>query len=354
MEKINENLLNQVLKKIVHKKNIFGVSLCVEDGDSLITWAGEAGNIQKDDQYFLTSVTKLCVTAVILRLRYEKQIQLEDKIYQFFSNGLIDKIHVFNEVDYSKEITVLQLLSNTSGIPDYLSYKQNNGKTADYNLFKNGKDEAWPLDKTLEVVKKLKGKFRPGQKGKVLYSNTNYKLLGAIIENITGKKIAEVFKEYIFDELKLSKTYVYQDVKDKTPLPMYYKSKELHISQCIASVTAEGGVVSTSKETMTILKSFFKGHFFPKVYLDELKKWNFIFFPLQSYFGIGLEKLWVPRILSPLKPIKEVLGFWGSSGAFAFYNVDTNLYFTGTVNQASGFGHSAAFKGIIKIIKSAL
>lgn len=69
---------------------------------------------------------------------------------------------------------------------------------------------------------------------------------------------------------------------------------------------------------------------------------------------MGLEKLWTPRIISPFRPINEILGYWGQSGAFAFHHPDTGLYFTGTVNQLSGFGHSAAFKAMIKIIKVVL
>jgi D-alanyl-D-alanine carboxypeptidase len=83
-----------------------------------------------------------------------------------------------------------------------------------------------------------------------------------------------------------------------------------------------------------------------------LKKWNLIWFPGQFYFGVGLEKLWTPRVLSPFKPIGELLGCWGQSGAFAFHNPENDLYFTGTVNQLSGFGHSAAFRAMIKIIKA--
>ncbi len=58
------------------------------------------------------------------------------------------------------------------------------------------------------------------------------------------------------------------------------------------------------------------------------------------------------RIISPMKPIKEILGFWGQSGAFAFYNPERDIYFTGTVNQSSGFGHSAAHKAMLKTIKA--
>ncbi len=93
--------------------------------------------------------------------------------------------------------------------------------------------------------------------------------------------------------------------------------------------------------------------FFPEALIGELKEnWNMIYFPGQFYFGLGLEKIWTPRIISPFKPIKEVLGFWGQTGAFAFHNPETDLYFTGTVNQVSGMGHSAAYKAMINIIKA--
>ena len=75
-------------------------------------------------------------------------------------------------------------------------------------------------------------------------------------------------------------------------------------------------------------------------------------FPGQFYFGLGLEKLWTPKFLISMKSIGEVLGFWGQTGSFAFYNPDSDLYFTGTVNQASGMAHSAAYKAMVKIITS--
>ena len=350
--RINEEFLNQVVEKILKNKNVFGVALCVESGNHKFSWSGEGGNIKKDDKYFITSVSKLCVSAIVLHLRSRNFIRLTDPINHYLSDYVMDDLHVLNGVDYSTEITVGQLLSNTSGIPDYLSVKQASGKTADFEL-NQGIDQCWTLEKVLESVKKQKPRFKPGQRGKVHYSNTNYRLLGLIIEQITGKTINNVFKEYIFDELNLKKTYAYLDTNDKTPVTMYYKTNEIHIPSCIASVTAEGGIVSNAVETMIILKAFFNGHFFSIEDLEELKKWNFIFFPYQFYFGIGLEKLWVPWVTSPKKSIKEILGFWGSSGAFAFHNTDTDLYFTGTVNQSNGFGHKAAYKAMIEIIRAA-
>ena len=119
----------------------------------------------------------------------------------------------------------------------------------------------------------------------------------------------------------------------------------------MASIAPEGGIVYTAQETMLFLKAFFNGRIFPKEEIEELKQWNMIFFPGQFFYGVGLEKLWTPRFISPFQPIKEVVGFWGQSGAFAFYNPERDLYLTGTVNQFSGSGHSAAFRAMISIMK---
>ncbi len=353
MEKtLNQTLLTSVIQNMTNNRHVYGAILCVENGDSSISWSGAAGELNKDDRYFIASVTKLCITAMILMLRNEGHLKLDDKITKYFSEGYLNKLHVLKGIDYTDQITITHLLSNTSGIPDYFSHKQANGKTAADDLF-GGKDEPWPLERTLDHVKNMTPNFRPGQKGRARYSDTNFQLLGRIIEKITGKDLADIFKERIFDILKLTNTYAYRDVNDDSPAKMYYKKHKLHLPKFIASVTAEGGVVSTATELMIFLKAFFNGRFFPKEDLEELKKWNLIWFPGQFYFGIGLEKLWTPRFISPLKPIREIIGCWGQSGAFAFHHSDTDLYFTGTVNQLSGFGHSAAYKAMISIIKSA-
>ena len=350
--KLQESFLKTITQNMIKNRNVYGAIFCVESGDKSVSFLGAAGDLRKDNRFFIASVTKLCITTLILILRNEGRLKLDDTITQYFPEKYLDGLHVLNGVEYTDQITIAHLLSNTSGIPDYFSHKQTDGKTAADDLF-GGKDEPWPLERTLDHVKNLTPKFRPGQKGKARYSDTNFQLLGRIIETITGNQLAVVFQDKIFDRLGLKETYAFKDVNDQTPARMYYKNKQIHLPNFIASVTAEGGVVSTASELMIFLKAFFNSRFFPKEVIEELKKWNLIWFPGQFYFGIGLEKLWTPRFIAPIKPIREIIGCWGQSGAFAFHHPETDLYFTGTVNQLSGFGHSAAFKAIVKVIKKA-
>ncbi len=350
-KRLDDSFLNEVAQKMLRNRSVYGAILCVESGDSSLSWTGGVGNLKVDDRYFIASVTKLYITTLMLILRDQKKLAFTDAIYPYFPEELISGIHVLEGMDYTKDITIAHLLSNTSGIPDYFYYDKPKGEAA--NDLSMGKDEPWPLDKAIKRAKTLKPKFKPGQKGKVNYSDTNFQLLGGIIERVTGKVLKDVMDEYLFQPLGLKNTYAYHDINDTSPVPFYHRKEVLHAPNYMASVTAEGGIVSTAKECMIFLKAFFNGFFFSAEVLDELKKdWRMIYFPGQFFFGLGLEKLWTPRFISPFRPITEILGFWGQTGAFAFYNPDTDLYFTGTVNQASGFGHSAAFSAMLKIIKN--
>ncbi|ABR47630.1 beta-lactamase [Alkaliphilus metalliredigens QYMF] len=351
---VNEKLLNDLLNKMVDNKRIFSAVLCVENSDRSFSWTGAAGDMQKDSRFLIASVTKLYVTAVVMQLIGENRIALNDKISKYLPGHFCEGLHVLKGVDYSDEITIAHLISNTSGLPDYFFHKQDNGRTAADELME-GNDEAWHLDKTIGLIKDLKPNFKPGAKRKAAYSDSNYQLLGRIIENVTGKKIGEVFHDYIFSKLNLPNTYAYSDTNDNTPVPFYYKSQQLWLPQYMASVTVEGGIVSTADELMIFLKEFFNGRFFPKEKINDLKQWNLILPPPGMFqFGIGLEKLWIPRIVSPFKPIEEIVGFWGQTGSFAFYNSQTDLYFCGTTNQINGKGHRLASNAMMKIIKSVL
>jgi D-alanyl-D-alanine carboxypeptidase len=352
--KINEAFLSSITDKIVDNKRVFSAVLRVENEDGSLSYSGAAGRMEPESRYFIASVTKMYITAVVMQLVEEGRIQLDDRICKYLPEDYCQGLHVLKGADHSGTLTVRHLISNTSGLPDYFFHKQANGNTVASELME-GKDEPWPLERTIGLVKALKPKFRPGAKGKAAYSDTNYQLLGRIIETVAGKPIGQVFHDMIFSPLGFKDTYAYHDPEDNSPAPFYYQSRQLWLPRYMTSIAPEGGIVSTPMEVMAFMKAFFNGRFFPKEKIQEMKQWNLILPPPGLFFyGIGLEKLWTPRIISPLKPIGEILGFWGQTGSFAFHNPTTDLYFCGTTNQINGAGHRKATSAMLKIIKAAL
>ena len=332
------NKLQSILDKTIDNRKVFGASFCVRQDDNV--WCGAAGNMDVGSQFFVASVTKLFTAAVILNLRSKGRLTLETKIGKYFGYSQLKGLHVYKDYDYSNEITVKQLLAHTSGLPDFLTDKNKDGNTLADELFR-GKDRYWTFDECLEMTRNIPARFKPEQTRKAHYSDTNYQLLGKIIEIITEKSVSDNFQELIINPLELEKTYLYSDATDNKPVRFYYKQSELHIPQAMIAFGSDGGVVSTSEELMTFLVAFFQGQFFPAHYVEEMQQWNKIRFPFQS--GIGLQKFKAPLSFG-------VIGHSGMTGVVAFYYPQNNIYVTGTTNQAAH--PDIAFKKMLKMIIS--
>ena len=337
-----EKSFQAVLDKTVDNKKVFGTSFAIKKDSS--TWQGSSGNMNIDQPYFIASTTKLFTTAIILKLRAEGKLSLDDKISKYIDKSILSGLLIYKGKEYSQDLTIKHLLSHTSGLPDYFQGKGANGKSLE-NEITEGNDQFWTFEQAIERTKKMASLFAPGTKGKANYSDANFQLLGKIIETITHKSYSENCQEIIIKPLGLPKTYLYQDSTDKTPKILYYKSKELNIPKAMTSFGADGGVVSTSSDMLVFIEAFFTGKLFPQTYIDELQKWNKIFFPMQSGIGIHLFKL--PWIFNPTGAVPYFIGHSGLSGALAYYSPKENIFIVGTVNQVAH--PDISFKTMIKL-----
>ncbi|WP_159887773.1 serine hydrolase domain-containing protein [Paenibacillus puerhi] len=339
--------LDGLVHSSIDHTNIFGTVLRIESGDKQLVWTGAAGNMNADSQFFIASTTKLYITASLLKLRELNKIQLTDKISLYLDKEILTGIHYYRGTDYSYDLTIKQLMAHTSGLPDYFQQVREHGRKLQDDITA-GHDQAWSFDKVMEDAKQMKPHFPPGKKGKALYSDTNYQLLGKIIEIVMQDKLEHVFQQFIYEPLALSRTYLYTNNPDQAPQPLYFKKRPLHIPQAMASFGPDGGIVSTAEELMRFLRAFFEGTLFPKEYVIELYAWNKIFFPLQ--YGIGIARFKLPRVFSPFKSLPELIGHSGLSGAFAYYCPERDLYLTGTVNQISK--PSSSYKLMIRVLNT--
>lgn len=335
--------LQTVLDKAVDGRKVFGASFAIKK-DTLV-WKGVSGNLSEDQPFFIASTTKLFTTAIILKLRAEGKLNLDDKINKYLDKSILNGLHIYKGKEYSEELTIKHLLAHTSGLPDYFQGKGASGKSLEDEIM-DGNDQFWTFEQAIERTKKLKPIFAPGTKNKANYSDSNFQLLGKIIEIITNKSYSENCQNLIISSLGLTKTYLYQDSTDKTPKTLYFKSHELNIPKAMTSFGADGGVVSTSADMLIFIEAFFTGKLFPKDYINELQVWNKIFSPLKSGVGIHLFKL--PKFLG----MPELIGHSGLSGALAYYDPKNDIHIAGTVNQIAH--PSQSFALATKLIQTTL
>jgi len=337
-----EKSLQVVLDKIIDGKKVFGTSFAIKK--DAFTWVGAAGNLTLDQAYFIASTTKLFTTALILHLKAEGALTLDDKISSYLDKPTMKGLHLYKGKDYSDELTIKHLLAHTSGLDDYFQGKGANGKSLEDDIL-TGNDQYWTFEEAIERTKKMKPLFAPGTKNKAKYADANFQLLGKIIEVISNKPYSVNCQDIIISPLGLSKTYLYQDPTDKTPKVLYYKRNELNIPKAMTSFGPDGGIVSTSKEMLLFLEAFFTGQFFPSQYIHDLQEWNKIFFPMRA--GIGIHQFKLPWLFNPTGAIPYFIGHSGLSGALAYFSPTENLFVAGTVNQVAHPGIS--FRTMIKL-----
>lgn len=335
-------LLQNILNKAVDGKKVFGISFAVKKDN--FTWLGASGNISEGQPYFIASTTKLFTTAIILRLMSEGKLSLEDSISKYLDKSILNGLHVYKGIEYSEELTIKHLLAHTSGLPDYFQGKGANGKSMEAEI-KEGNDQYWSFEQAIDKTKTMKPIFVPGTKNKANYSDSNFQLLGRIIEISTNKSFSENCLDILIRPLHLSKTYLYQDPTDNSPKALHYKGNVLHIPKAMSSFGPDGGMVSTSAELLIFIEAFFTGKFFPAEYLFKLQEWNRIFFPMRAGIGIHLFKL--PWIFNPTAAVPNFIGHSGLSGALAYYSQKENIFVAGTVNQVAF--PDLSFKTMIKL-----
>jgi D-alanyl-D-alanine carboxypeptidase len=138
-------------------------------------WAGARGladrdartALERDDLFRIGSITKTFTAVVVLQLVEEGKLRLDDSVRRY-----IPDFH------WDDAITVRQLLTHTSGIPDYQSV---NGFT---ERQRKDRGKRWTAEELVGLVADRDLGFQPGTR--FSYSNTNYALLGQVVRAAAG------------------------------------------------------------------------------------------------------------------------------------------------------------------------
>ena len=183
-----------------------GLSVAIGTGDT-VTWTGTAGYsdlyqripVKVNDRFCVGSITKTFVARVILQLVEEGKLDL-DKTPADYLN-----LEIVRNVANTDKATLRQLLNHQSGIPTWEFQPDwiRKGRGDQMEL-----DHIWGKTETLEYATKdlLAATHAPGQR--YAYSNTNYTILGLVIEAVTHHDAAAEIRRRILEPLKLKDTFL--------------------------------------------------------------------------------------------------------------------------------------------------
>ncbi len=184
--------IDEYLKKCYEYGVFNGSALVSEHGNVILKKGYGYANIEwnipnePDTKFRLGSITKQFTAMLIMQLVEKGLVKLDGKISDYL---------LYYPKETGEKITVHELLTHTSGIFNY---------TNDPAFFQ--KERFFPL-KPEELTKVFSGKpldFEPGTNWN--YSNSGYIVLGAIIEQVTGKPYEQMLQENILTPLGMNNT----------------------------------------------------------------------------------------------------------------------------------------------------
>ena len=174
----------------------------VRDGELL--WAGSSGRdrdgvtaLTPDSALVIGSVTKTYVAATVLELVEEGRIGLDDSVRDY-----LPKV-----TSVSPDITIRELLDHTSGLADVFNDTTRRG-------LEDHPEHPWTTD---EVLGSLHAPWYDPGVGWA-YANTNYYLLGMVVERVTGHDLADEMAGRLFAPLGLHATRMLSPTDPSSPL----------------------------------------------------------------------------------------------------------------------------------------
>ncbi|MFI6298593.1 serine hydrolase domain-containing protein [Nonomuraea sp. NPDC050790] len=222
-----------------------------------------------DGRFRVASVSKAVIATTVVKLVEQGKVGLDDAVETYLPGV------VRGEGMDGREITVRMLLQQTSGLPDFTP-------AADWS--KIGKQDLLKLALSLEAT----------PRGTFAYSNTNYLVLGKVIEAATGRDFRVVSRDLVLRPLGMRDTY--WPAKGESGIrgkhARFYAVHPLRPAEGVVDVTrlpgyefgASGGLVSTPHD----LDRFWRAR---SVTSDGFVKVNEAGWPKGSRYGYGLMEI---------------------------------------------------------------
>lgn len=236
------------------------------DGTVTIQGTGGAG---PDTPFALASIGKIMTAVAVLRLAADGRLPLDAAPQDYLPPEVADGL------DLPDALTLRHLLTMTSGLPDYL-------------------DDAFVVDALAQgaavqnprvALRYTYGEaplFQPGDGFD--YSNTNYVLLGLILEQVTGQSYAQVMQDLVFRPAGMEGAFVFGSAPLPADFPQAFEDGQSVRAYYATQGMGDGGVIGSATDLARFYRALFAGDLVPAVQMSDL-----LHDPLGEGYGMGIE-----------------------------------------------------------------
>lgn len=215
-----------------------------------------------ETRYRIGSISKMFTSVMILQLTEEKKLNLSTPLSKFFK-----------KVPNADSITIADLLNHHSGLYNFTN-------SEDYQKWMT---EPRSRKQMIDLIEEQEPAFPPRQKGE--YSNTNFVLLGYIIEDITGKSYQENLSERITSKIGLQNTLYGSKINYKLNEALsfdYTDGKWVMNPETDMSIPGgAGSVISTTPDLNVFITALFNGKLISESSLKSMTT-------IKDGFGLGI------------------------------------------------------------------
>jgi D-alanyl-D-alanine carboxypeptidase len=283
-----------------------GVIVLARDGRRSVRLAGGSARLaprqamRVGDRFRIGSLTKTYLSTVVLQLVAERRLALEDTVERWLP-GMVPN---------GAAITLRQLLDHHSGLFDYF-----NDPRVLQPYLAGDLGHAYTPQELVAVAVAHPPLFAPGARPpafptgrNVAYSNTNYVLLGLVVERATGRSIATELRRRIFAPLRLRATSFPsgQAIPGRHAHGYFFAARGRPLDATATSPThswAAGAIVSTAADVATFYRALLSGRLLPRRSLRAM-------LTVTDGYGLGIG----------VNPLAECAVRWGHEGEVGGYN----------------------------------
>lgn len=277
----------------------------------------------------MTSVGKLFTATVIGLLHEGGELSFDAPIATYLDDELMRGLHVVRGQDLSDQIQVRHLLNQSSGLADVF-----------WPLLQRMRDdpslELTPREAVLWGKEHLTPKARPGQRHH--YTDTNYHLLGLIVEQVTGAPFHTALHGRLFSPLGMDSAFMQgysrpAIASDQPVADLYVEGVNYAGDARFSRLDyAGGGVTAELDDYLTFMQALVEHELVTRGTLDRMLSDDHRSLPGMRY-GYATWKVVTVPLLSPA--LYNCWGCVGVTGAFMFFHPGTGSYLIGSFGDDS-------------------